>query len=113
MTLRRYWCVVQQAERRRSGELDWNDTDGFNCDLDLDLHAGTLSGLRAALITRILQLGGDETTTGWYRLNVFDADSDVMVRDYVAPPDFPVPASLAEYTDGQLIAELARRLNGR
>lgn len=113
MTLRTYWCVLSQANRRRSGKLDWNDGDGFNCDLDLDVEGGTLSGLRAALITGIQQAGGDEAATEWYRLNVYDREGERRVRDYVAPHDSPPPASLAEYTHGQLIAELARRLNGR
>ena len=113
MALRTYWCVLQQAERRRSGKLSWDEAAGFNCDLDLDLDGGTMSGLRTALITGIQQLGGDESAIGWYRLNVFDAEGNVAVRDYVAPPDSPVPASLAECTDRQLIAELARRLQQR
>lgn len=89
MALRTYWCVLQQAERRRSGKLSWDEAAGFNCDLDLDLDGGTMSGLRTALITGIQQLGGDESAIGWYRLNVFDAEGNVAVRDYVAPPDSP------------------------
>ena len=112
MTLRTYWCVLQQAEQRRSG-IRWNDMPGFRCDLDLELANGTLSGLRAALITGIRQADGDETATSWYRLNVYDADGNVAFGDYVVPPDFPVPESLAEYSDRQLIAELERRLWGR
>jgi hypothetical protein len=113
MTMRTYWCVVQRAERRRNGNIRWEDTDGFNCDLDLDLPGGVLSGLRAALLTGIHRAGGDEAAAAWYRLNAFDGNGDVAAADYVAPPDFPVPESLDGYTDGQLIAELARRLSGR
>lgn len=98
---------------RGRGCSSWDDAAWFNCDLDLDLDGGTQSGRRAALVTGIRQAGGDESATGWYRLNVFDVDGDVVVRDYVVPPDFPVPASLSEYTDRQLVAELERRLWGR
>ena len=116
MALRTYWCVLsQKGTTAIRGRTVFREVDGFSYDLDLD--EGTGPAIRAALVTGIKQCGGEEADLGEYRLNVFDAEHGrVLRRDYAASPEaaaYRAPDSLADYTDDQLISELARRLRNR
>lgn len=114
MAFRKCWCELLQADRKRwSGNLYFREVGGISCDVDPEGGAG----LRAALLLLIRQNGLDESDLSQYRMNVYDAQyGEVLTPAYAAPPDaagYPAPVSLAEYTDDQLISELARRLRQR
>ena len=115
MTLRTYWCVLtQMGTTAIRDKTVFREVDGFSYDLDLD--EGTGSAIRAALVTGVKQCGGEEADVCEYRLNILDAqDGQVLRRNYAASPEgvYRAPDSLADYTDDQLISELARRLRNR
>jgi hypothetical protein len=117
MTMRTYWCVLTRMDTKRwSGKAYFAEVDGgaFNRGLDLDRDRD--AQLRGAMLALITQTGGGETDIGWYRMDVYDDGGNIAVRDYTASPDggaYLPPGSLDQWTDDQLIGELARRLHGR
>ena len=116
MTLRTYWCVLsRKGTTFFGGRTVFREVGGFSYDLDLD--EGTGPAIRAALVTGIKQRGGEEVDVGEYRLTILDAEHGrVLVPDYATSPEdaaYRAPDSLADYTDDQLISELARRLRNR
>jgi hypothetical protein len=116
MTLRTYWCVLsEKGTTAIRGRTVFREVDGFSYDLDLD--EGTGAAIRAALITGIKQRGSEEADVSEYRLSILDAEyGQVLLHDYAASPErttYWSPDSLADYTDDQLISELARRLRNR
>jgi hypothetical protein len=111
MTLRTYWCVLSRAETKRwSGKPYFAEVDNGGFSYNLDFDNGAAPALRAALLLGVTQCGGSEADLGQYRMNVFDEDGRVVRSDYTASGAWPPPASLADYTDEQLISELARRI---
>jgi hypothetical protein len=114
VAFRKCWCELLQADQKRwSGNFYFRKVGGITCDVDPD--GG--GGLRAALILAVRQHGLDESDLTQYQMNVFDVQyGELLTPSYAIPPDpagHPAPVSLAEYTDDQLISELARRLRQR
>ena len=73
--------------------------------------------IRAALLNRVKQAGGDETDICEYRMDVYSIAKDDQVllgRIHRSPDSVHRPAgSLADYGDDELMSELAWRLRGR
>ncbi len=73
--------------------------------------------VRAAFLNGIRQHGGEDADVGEYRMDVYEdaGYSQVRLSGFTVPPEAAVHrdiGSLAEYTDDQLLSELAWRLRG-
>jgi hypothetical protein len=104
-------CVLLRAPR--TGDK-FRRVDQFTAELDLDPAMGHI--IRAALLDQARRHGGQDADISQYRLNVFDSKNRTRLADFAAPPETAAgsPAgSLADWTDDQLISELARRLRRR
>lgn len=114
--MRTYWCVLFQSEEKRSGKIVFNEADNSGIHIGLDLDGDRESQLRGALVTAVQQAGGNVSRLDWYRMDVHDSDGDLVEgRWTVAAPGAAWPPSegLADWTDDQLLGELARRLRER
>jgi hypothetical protein len=115
LALRTYRCILLRAKPPRSGKTDFREVDRFSYELNLDDGMGYT--IRAALLNGARQNGGPEADIGQYRLTILDpGKSRVLLREWAVSPEPAMhrPAgSLADYTDDQLISELARRLRER
>ena len=107
--------ITRQGRPLREGKTVFREVDRFSCELDLGEGMGYT--IRAALLNGVKQAGGDETDIGEYRMDVYSIaeDDQVLLAGFTVPPDavHPPAGSLADYSDDELISELAWRLRGR
>jgi hypothetical protein len=116
MALMTYRCVLfRQATTAVRGKTVFREVDRFSCELDLSEGMGYT--IRAAFLNGVKQTGGDEADIGEYRMDVYSIaeDDQVLLGGFTVPPDaMRRPAgSLADYSDDEVMSELAWRLRGR
>lgn len=111
MSLRTYECILMKGGRAYfSNRMVFREATRFTFDLDLDEGMGHT--IRAALLTGIFQVGGQESDISQYRLTVV-ADGEPVLPDWAAGPEFQPTGALADCSDEQLVNELLRRLQNR
>jgi hypothetical protein len=116
VTLRTYRCVLLKLKKAAfSAKNVFRPVDEYTCELDLDEGMGYT--LRAALLHGIRQHDGEHADPAEYRMDVYDSAEEGLacLAGFTVPSDgglYRPASSLAEYTDGQIISELARRLAG-
>lgn len=111
MSLRTCECILMKAGRAHfSGKIIFREATRFTFDLDLYEDRGFTK--RAALLTGIFQVGGQESDISQYRLTA-TADGEPVLTDWAAGPGFQPDGALADCSDEELVNELLQRLQNR
>jgi hypothetical protein len=93
-----------------SDKTVFREATRFSFDLDLDEDTGQTK--RAALLTGIFQVGGQESDISQYRLTVA-ADGEPVLTGWAAGPGFQPTGALSDFSDEELVNELLWRLRNR
>jgi hypothetical protein len=111
VSFRTYECILMKTGRAHfSDKIVFREATRFTFDLDLDEDMEHTK--RAALLTGILQVGGQESDISQYRLTVA-ADGKPVLTDWAAGPGFQPAGALADCSDEELVHELMWRLQNR